>query len=519
MKLTHGSLFSGVGGFDMGADNAGLETLWQCEIDSKPRSVLKKHWPKVKQYIDVKDVKGNEVKPVDVISFGSPCQDLSIAGKRKGLEGERSGLFHQAMRIVKEMQDATEGQYPRFIIWENVRGALSSSEGKDFEKVIEEMGKLGAVDVSWRILNAANFGPPQRRLRVFVIADLRGRCAREILSQQPRLLWHPPKSAKKRKGTTRKTKASSGETKQVANTIPAELYHKNSVTNQDVNSEHLIVDESIYFKPHLQDGMVMQPDNAKAFDEYNNTVSDVHHTLRSGTKQSTGAIVPETTDSIYAVDFYNASISNVSQTIKSHSPNDINIGGVLTVSDVVPEETTVYVKSKRPMNKDDYETWVENKPAPTLNTLDNTGDGRETVIAITERAGKPGGGKGILLTEELSPTLNTAIPQQIAYPIQDGRDINKKQNGLGIGNENDPSYTIDSTGAQSVATNYKVRRLTPKECERLMGWPDDHTKYDSDGNELSDSARYKMCGNGISTPVAQWICENLIKAVKKEQAT
>jgi DNA (cytosine-5)-methyltransferase 1 len=450
----------------MGADNAGLVTKWQCEIDNKPRSVLKKHWPDIKQYEDVKDVKGNEVEPVDVISFGSPCQDLSVAGKRKGLTGERSGLFHQAIRIAKEMQDATEGQYPRFIIWENVRGALSSNEGKDFEKVIEEMASLGAVDISWRLLNTTNFGPPQRRVRVFVIADLRGNCAREILSQPTRLLWHPPKGKQKRKGTARKTKASSGSTKQIANCIPSELYHKSSITNQDVNNGHLIVDETIYFKPHLEDGARVQT----------NTMGTLTANMGTGGNN-------------------------------------------------VPMVAEVYSKAKRAQSKEDNETWKEGTVSPTLNAMDNTGESFATVIAIQNtvigRADTSGPqGKGH--TEEGDPmfTIDTTSPHAVAtvIAIQDARDINKKQNGSGINDDAKVMYTIDTASEHAVlSTAYKVRRLTPKECERLQGWPDDHTKYDSDGNELSDSARYKMCGNGISTPVAQWICENLVKAVAKEQ--
>jgi len=446
LTLTHGSLFSGVGGFDMGADNAGMISKWQCELASKPRSVLKKHWSNLKQYIDVNDVKGDEIEAVDVISFGSPCQDLSIAGKRKGLEGDRSGLFHQAIRIAKEMQDATEGQYPRFLIWENVRGALSSNEGKDFEKVIEEMGKLGAVDISWRILNAANFGPPQRRLRIFVIADLRGNCAREVLSQSPRLLWHPPKSTKKRKGTTRKTKASSRET----DTYRFQSFGEYEDTDRastlrarDTKDDtDLIVDETIYFKPHLQDGARVQ----------DTVMGSLTANMGTGGNNTPMVMQPETT--IYSID------SAGGNSMKSKNPNS----GV-NVVDIANTLTTMI-------------------PDPSDYRGGNAIVTEDTTFAITEREGKPGGGKGLLMTEELSPTLRTGGTQSIAKPTQ---------------------------------TTYNVRRLTPKECERLMGWPDDHTKYDSEGNELSDSARYKMCGNGISTPVAQWICENLIKAVENEQ--
>ena len=321
MTLTHGSLFSGVGGMDLGFDAAGIETLWQCEIDAKPRSVLAKHWPNATRYTDVKTVKGDEVKPVDIITFGSPCQDLSVAGKRAGLAGNRSGLYHEAIRVIKEMRDATQNQYPKVAIWENVRGALSSNEGKDFLAAIQAMASIGAVDISWRVVNACNFGVPQRRVRVFVVATFGEERAGEILSKPTRLLWHPQQGTETQQETTRETEEST----------------------------------------------------------------------RSGSEQP------------------------------------------------------VYVKSRKASSVDDYETWVTDVPAPTLNVFENTGDVRATVIipeavaydeyngkltdkihhtlragtkqstgvltetlAITERAGKPGGGKGLLLTVEASPTLNTS---------------------------------------------------------------------------------------------------------------
>ena len=389
MTITHGSLFSGVGGFDLGADKAGIKTLWQCEISTQPTSVLKRHWPNVKRYKDVNDVKGNEIDPVDIISFGSPCQDLSVAGKRKGLTGDRSGLFHQGIRIAKEMLDATEGQYPRFLIWENVRGALSSNNGDDFETVIQEMASIGAVDVSYRLLNAANFGVPQRRVRVFVIADFRGECAGEILSKPTRVLWHPTQSKQKGKGTT------------------------NEVTESTGNSECY---------------------RFQSFGEYKDT--------------------------------------DRASAIKERDYKD--------ATDLVL--STTYSKAKRATSTEDYETWKEGIVSPTLNAMDNTGESFATVIAI-----------------------------------QDARDVNKKQNGLGINDDAKVMYTIDTASEHAVlSTAYKVRRLTPRECERLMGWPDDHTRYDSEGNELSDSARYKMCGNGIASPVAQWVCENIVEVLSKE---
>jgi len=321
MTLTHGSLFSGVGGFDLGADAAGIETLWQCEINKQARSVLAKHWPNVTRYEDVKQLKGNEVKPVDIISFGSPCQDLSIAGKGAGLAGERSGLFHEAIRIAKEMRDATQGQQPRFLIWENVRGALSSNGGDDFAEALEEMAKIGAVDISWRLVNACHFGVPQRRVRVFVVADLGGECAGEILSQPTRLLWHPSKSRAKGQEVATQAQESAQEDRK---------------EEQDFN-------------------------RLVSFGEY---------------EQSKTASTIQSRDYKY------------------------------------PTDLIVFTKGRRAQDTEDYETWEEDRPSPTLNAFDNHNENRATVviaktIAITEREGKPGGGKGLLLTEEMSPTLRT----------------------------------------------------------------------------------------------------------------
>ena len=138
MTLTFGSLFAGVGGFDMGFEQAGWDCKFQVEWDKNCQQILNKHWPDVPKWLDVSDVNGAEIPPVDCIIFGSPCQDLSVAGARRGLSGERSGLFHEAVRIIKEMRDATNGTFPRWTVWENVAGALSSNNGRDFGTVINE---------------------------------------------------------------------------------------------------------------------------------------------------------------------------------------------------------------------------------------------------------------------------------------------------------------------------------------------------------------------------------------------
>lgn len=170
--MRFGSLFAGVGGFDLGLEAAGWECGFQVEWDAHCQQVLAHHWPDVPRWGDVQEVNGADLPPVDVITFGSPCQDLSVAGKRAGLEGNRSGLFFEATRIIKEMRDATGNTFPRWAIWENVVGALSSRNGDDFEAVLKEMADLGCCHVEWAVLDAQFFGVPQRRRRVFVIARL-----------------------------------------------------------------------------------------------------------------------------------------------------------------------------------------------------------------------------------------------------------------------------------------------------------------------------------------------------------
>jgi len=170
------SLFSGVGGFDLGLERAGMETVALCEWDKKAAHVLRRHWPDIPIYGDVSDLTGAQliadgVHP-DLVAFGSPCQDLSVAGKRAGLAGERSGLFHEAVRIIRELRELTDGTLPRWVIWENVVGALNSNGGADFGAVLDAMGDLGALFSEWAVLDAQNFGVAQRRRRVFLVSCL-----------------------------------------------------------------------------------------------------------------------------------------------------------------------------------------------------------------------------------------------------------------------------------------------------------------------------------------------------------
>ena len=200
--LTLGSLFDGSGGFPLGGMAAGITPVWSSEIEPFPIRVTTKRMPSVKHYGDVSALNGAELAPVDIITFGSPCQDMSIAGKREGLDGSRSSLFYEAVRIVQEMREATHGRKPEFIVWENVCGAFSSNQGEDFRCVIESICRIKEDDVSvpkpdkwsnagevlgdgysiaWRVLDAQYWGVPQRRKRIYLVADLGGSRAGKIL--------------------------------------------------------------------------------------------------------------------------------------------------------------------------------------------------------------------------------------------------------------------------------------------------------------------------------------------------
>jgi DNA (cytosine-5)-methyltransferase 1 len=201
IQLTLGSLFDGIGGFPYAGSFFGIKPLWASEIMPQAISVTQRLFPDMEHVGDITMLDGAKLPPVDIITFGSPCQDLSVAGKRAGLGGERSGLFTEAIRIIDEMRRATNGKYPRYALWENVPGALSSGNprGSDFQAVLEAFAKTevpmpvsnkwanagmvrgGDVDLAWCVYNAQYFGVPQRRRRIFLVCDFRSRSAAEIL--------------------------------------------------------------------------------------------------------------------------------------------------------------------------------------------------------------------------------------------------------------------------------------------------------------------------------------------------
>ena len=241
MSYKLGSLFDGSGGFPLAGSLCGIEPRWASEVEPYPIAVTRERFPNMKHLGDISKINGAEVEPVDIITFGSPCQDLSVAGKRAGLKHEangdeettRSGLFMEAVRIIKEMRKATNGEYPRFALWENVPGAFSSNNGEDFRVVCEELIKIvepSAVmppvpktgwayadsfvgdgwSLAYRVFDAQYWGVPQRRRRIHLVVDFRGERAREVLFEREGVRGYFTQSGKAWQGIAENAERGSG---------------------------------------------------------------------------------------------------------------------------------------------------------------------------------------------------------------------------------------------------------------------------------------------------------------------
>lgn len=241
--MTLGSLFDGSGGFPLAGVLSGIRPVWAAEVEPYPIAVTRSRFPMMQHLGSVTEVHGDKVQPVDVITFGSPCQDLSVAGKRAGIhEGQRSNLFFEAIRIIKEMRAATNGRYPTFAVWENVPGAFSSNQGEDFRCVLQEFIKIcgngtiprpdkgkwksaGEVvgdgySVAWRQLDAQYWGVPQRRKRIYLVADFAGGRAGEILFERESLRGHHAACGATRQGAAADATGSAGRSRGIGGLNP-----------------------------------------------------------------------------------------------------------------------------------------------------------------------------------------------------------------------------------------------------------------------------------------------------------
>jgi len=242
--MTFGSLFAGIGGFDLGLERSGMTCLWQCEIDKYANQILKKHWPEVKRYEDIKKL--TKPESVDLICGGFPCQDLSIAGKKKGLEGDRSGLFYDMARIVAEIR-------PGWILLENVPGLLSSKGGQDMQAVLETLAKCGYY-IAYRVLDSRYFGVAQRRKRVFIIGSFGNADSIKVLFEPESIKLNLPKG--KRKGN------------QIASTT-------GSLTARDCKGIGSTIDDKIVTIPKIRRLTPVECERLQGFpDGWTNCLSD-----------------------------------------------------------------------------------------------------------------------------------------------------------------------------------------------------------------------------------------------------
>lgn len=326
-KLTLGSLFDGLGGWLLAAKENGIRPIWSSEIDDFPMAVSKYHFPKVQQLGDITKLDGAELPPVDIICAGSPCQDLSIAGKREGLAGERSGLFRKAIDIVRGMRKATNGEYPKWFVWENVPGAFSSNKGHDFRAVLEEItetdipmpdsgrwSKGGLVrsqkcNVAWRTLDAQYWGVPQRRARIFLIAGLGADSRPEVLFEPESLSRDTEESQDERKGTA-------GDTAQSADTTSWAF--EPGITSRD--GRKLTENKSTTLRADMGDNQtaVLAPAVMQSIglDLYNgNITGDIAATITASSGKSASQSGPSVMQKCYGISSYE------SNGMKSQNPS------------------------------------------------------------------------------------------------------------------------------------------------------------------------------------------------------
>ena len=568
VNLTLGSLFDGSGGFPLGGLISGITPVWASEIEPFPIRVTTKRLPFIKHYGDISYMDGSKIEPVDIITFGSPCQDLSIAGKRDGLDGKRSSLFYEAIRIIKEMRCATDGKKPRYIVWENVPGAFSSNKGEDFRCVLEgichikdetlsvpkidKWKQAGSIvgehfSLAWRVLDAQYWGVPQRRKRIFLVADFAGGGAGEILFKSEGLSGYSKKSIRSWQGTASNFADSTGET--------------GTICLNDQGGERMDVTTDITCTLRAKSNHPPCIMDSAVFDNHGKDT------------RFTGPI--DVAPTISAT--YGTGGNNQPFVVENSKTYDVRF----TSEGTVNARSNVY----------------ESDTARTIDTSGNAPDSNQGGIAVVESYGLQGsmigradknGPQGDGVNEELSFTLNTVDKHAVVYAI-DRESFNCGQNyarNLGI-TEDGINSTLKAQGPSAVATptyssskasfftdakeelantlvatdykdpplindndgiDYTVRRLTPTECARLQGFPDwwcsdlgietptmDDLRiwYDifetfrkATGaytkpktlkqitkwlkNPHSDSAEYKMWGNGVALPNVCFVLSGIV---------
>ena len=564
--LTLGSLFDGSGGFPLGGLLCGVTPVWASEIEPFPIRVTTKRLPSMKHYGDISAMDGGRIEPVDIITFGSPCTNMSIAGKREGLEGNQSVLFYQAIRIIKEMRCATNGRYPRFICWENVPGAFSSNKGADFKAVLDAV--IGIVEpdaqvpmpeknlwpyadiymgdgwsLAYRTLDAQHWGVPQRRKRIFLVADFAADSAGQILFESEGLSGYSAESFRSWQRTAGSAAACAGAaggiclndqggirmevSREVAGTLRAETHgHPPCIVDAaGFNTEHSAESRSIGYEeersPTIRAGKVP----AAVYENHS------HDTRYTGPVD-----VAPTVSSTYGTGGNNQPFvvgEAIPKTLKIRSGCEGGGKGALIQEDksatlscnndqtlFVPKAYGICSKTSYAMLSDNPHSGVYE--ADTSRTLDANGGNpgcNQGGIAVVEKAG-----------DDAVYAMTTGYYTQVEK-------------------ETSPTLTArDYKDPTTINCGYTVRRLTPTECARLQGFPDwwcsgletpeptmDDLRYwygvfethrritgsSSKPKSLkqiarwlkdphSDAAEYKMWGNGVALPCVFFVLAGIV---------
>ena len=592
-NLTLGSLFDGSGGFPLGGLISGVTPVWASEIEPFPIRVTTKRLPFMKHYGDVSALSGADLEPVDIITFGSPCQDMSVAGRRAGLDGSRSNLFYEAVRIAKEMREATNGRYPTWLCWENVPGAFSSNSGSDFKAVLDEIRKIkdpeadtprpakwpnaGCVladdhSVAWRVFDAQYWGVPQRRKRIYLVADLAGQRAGKVLFESEGVSGYTPQGFRSWQGSARAAE---------------EGAHPAGIGTDGYNGAIDTVAATLGVNCGMSTGrngvMVLNDQGGQFMD----VSEDVTGTLRSQMSGHPPAVL-ESPDAIAVENHPTDSRVTVSadgkvQTLTSRmgtGGNNVPLvmkircgcegggKGPLIQTDksatlATNNDQTVFVPTVYGICAKDSNAMKSDNPnsgfykAETTRTLDANGgnpvcnQGGMAVVAVQGsmigRADK-NGPQGSGINEDVSFTLDATDRHAVAHPVYS----TSKSSYHTLAEEN----LVNTL----VATDYKdppiitedpyyiVRRLTPTECARLQGFPDwwcaglgtdEPTEEDlSFWREVfethrqvtgsaakpkteaqlvkwlkdphADSAEYKLWGNGVALPCVCFVLAGIV---------
>ena len=438
-KLTLGSLFDGSGGFPLAGLLAGVRPVWASEIEPFPIRVTTKRLPYVKHLGDINGIHGDGIEPVDIITFGSPCTDMSVAGKRAGLGGKQSSLFYEAIRIIKEMRCATDGKYPRFIVWENVPGAFSSNKGEDFRCVLEEVcsvrdegvsvpgppkGKwpnAGEIvgdgySVAFRQIDAQLWGVPQRRKRIYLVGDLAGWGAGKILFESEGVSGYSAEGFRAWQGAARHTEEGAGAAGGVRGVVAC-LCDQGGQRMDVMEDMACTLRAEAHHPPCVLDaaGFCTEHSAQARGIGYEEETSP---TLRAGT-------VPA------AVMFEN------------HSQDTRYTG---------PLET-----------------------APTVSATYGMGGNNQPFVAEPDtpktmkvRAGKSGGGKGILVQEDRSATLSCNNDQTVFVPVQAYGICSKDSNAMKSDNPHSGFYeaatsrTLDANGGNPSCNQGGIAVVEPE---------------------------------------------------------